>query len=140
MSLEARPGDRHHSGLRVKLAFVACGAIGFAIYTTASLLLLRSTALHAETAALLAVVIAVPPTFLLQKRVAFRHQGDTLGAFLKYCALQAVNAVLIAVLARLGRQAGLPDALNVVASGALVVMVSWVALSRSVFHPRDQPR
>ena len=120
--------------LRRKAAFLVCGAVGFALYVVASLLLVRHTALGPGSAAFVAVLLAVPPTFLLQKRVAFRHRGAMVSSFAKYCALQAANAVAIGVLAAVGRRLAVPDALNFVVSAAIVVVVSWLVLSGHVFR------
>lgn len=126
------------AGLRRKVAFLCCGAFGFALYTVASLLLVRAPRIEPEVAAFVAVLLSVPPTFLLQKHVAFRHRGDTLPSFAKYCALQAFNALAIAALARIGRQFSVADAVNLIASGAVVVVVSYVVLSTAVFRARNQ--
>lgn len=124
-------------GLRRKLAFLLSGATGFAIYLTLSLLLVRLPGLGAGSAAFLATLLAVPPTFLLQKHFTFRHRGATLAPFAGYCLLQAFNALAVGLLARLGHQAGLPDALNFAASGCVVILVSYLVLSRLVFrNPR----
>lgn len=120
--------------LRTKLAFLCCGAFGFALYYACSLLLVRLAALEPQVAAFVAVLLSIVPTFLLQKRVAFRHRGDTAASFAKYCALQGFNACAIAALAWIGRQSGLPDAVNFFASGAIVVVVSWIVLSGMVFR------
>ena len=126
-------------GLRTKLAFLCCGGAGFALYSACSLLLMRTTRLGPELAAFAAVLIAIVPTFLLQKRVAFRHHGDTAASFAKYCVLQGVNACAIAALAWIGRRLGLADAANVVLSGAIVVALSWIVLSGLVFRTRTRP-
>lgn len=126
--------------LRQKVAFLAAGATGFALYYAFSLLLVRAPALEQEGAAFLAALLAVPPTFLLQKRFAFRHRGGTAPAFLGYCLLQGFNAVAIGALAWAGRRLGLPAEANFVASGLVVMAVSYRVLSRIVFrHGEDRP-
>lgn len=119
---------------RQKFAFLVCGGFGFALYYACSLAL-TLLGLRESVAGLLGVLIAIGPTYLLQKRIAFRHVGGALPSFAKYCGLQACNAVLIALLARVGAQAGLPPALNFVVSGAIVVVVSYLVLSKVVFRP-----
>lgn len=121
-------------GLRRKLAFLLAGSTGFALYYALSLWLVRLPAFEQETAAFLAVVLSVPPTFLLQKRFAFRHEGGSLTSFTKYCGLQAFNAVAIALLAWAGRRCGLPAEVNFVLAGGIVVVVSYLVLSRVVFR------
>lgn len=120
--------------LRRKFAFLACGGFGFALYCVVSLLLIRVAGASPGTAAFIAVLVAVPPTFLLQKRVAFRHRGALLPSFAKYAALQLFNAVATGLLAALGKRVGLPDAVGIVASALFVVVVSWLVLSGSVFR------
>ena len=121
--------------VRRKLAFLLSGGTGFALYYLLCLLLVRVPRLGAGAAAFIAVLLSVPPTYALQKRFTFRDQGAALPSFLRYCLLQAFNAVAIGVLAGLGRRAGLPDALNFFVSGSVVVVVSYLALSRVVFRP-----
>ncbi len=123
---------------RSGIAFLCCGAFGFGLYMTLSLLLLRLPRVEAELAAFVAVLLSVPPTFLLQRSIAFRDRGNVLHAFARYCVLQAFNAVVIGGLASLGRRMGLADAFNLVASGALVAVVSYVVLSRGVFRAQDR--
>lgn len=118
---------------REKLAFLLSGTFGFILYYCFSLGLVRVLSFEQEHAAFLAVLASVPPTFLLQKRVAFRHRGSTLPSFAKYCLLQGFNAVAIGFLARLGRELGMRPEVNFVVAGGLVVVVSYLALSRVVF-------
>ncbi len=119
--------------LRRQLAFLLSGTAGFVLYCLLSLLLVRVPGMGAGLAAFLAVLLSIPPTFLLQKRFAFRDRGALLPSFARYCALQAVNAVAVGLLARMGRQAGLADAVNFVASGSVVVVLSYLLMSRIVF-------
>lgn len=122
--------------LRRKFAFLVSGTTGFAIYYLCALLLVRLPGLGAGQAAFIAVAISVPPTFLLQKHFTFRHRGEAASSFARYCALQAFNAVAIGLLARLGQHAGLADELNFIVSGSIVIVVSYLALSRLVFRSR----
>lgn len=125
--------------LRRKLAFLFSGTVGFALYYCFSLLLVRLPGFGAGTAAFVAVLLSIPPTFLLQKHFAFRARDAVLPAFARYCALQGFNAVAIGLLARLGRWAGLRDELNFFASASIVVVVSYVALTYFVFRAGRQP-
>jgi putative flippase GtrA len=132
MSAGVRPG------LRRKLAFLLSGMFGFSLYYVLSLVLVRTPWFEQEMAALLGVLLSIPPTFLLQKRFAFRHDGSLLPSFSKYCVLQAFNAAAIALLARLGRHLGMAAEINFLLAGGIVVVVSYLALSRIVF--RHDPR
>lgn len=124
-----RGGD----GRRRMIAFLLSGGTGFALYYVLSLLLVRLPGFEHESAAFVAVLLSVPPTYLLQRNFAFRHRGGLSRSFAGYCLLQAFNAVAIAALAWCGRLAGVPAALNFLASGAVVVFVSYAVLSRIVF-------
>lgn len=119
--------------LRRQASFVACGAAGFGLYCVLSLLLVRIPGVVPEAAAFAAVLLSIPPVFWLQKRITFRHRGPALPAFARYCALQAFNALAITALAAVGRRAGLPDAANLVAAGAIVVVTSYLVMSLAVF-------
>lgn len=126
--------------LRQKLAFLFSGATGFVLYYALSLWLVRLPGLEHEVAAFTAVLLSIPPTFLLQKQFAFRHRGGVLPSFAKYLALQVFNAMAIGMLAWSGRQFGLPAEVNFVASGAIVLIVSYVVLSRVVFRSQRRSR
>ena len=121
-------------GARRKLAFLASGLSGFALYYVLSLGLVRLPGMGAGMAAFIAVLLSIPSTFLLQKHFAFRARDPVLPSLARYCLLQGFNAVAIGLLARLGREAGLPEALNFLASASIVVVVSYLALSLFVFR------
>jgi len=120
--------------LRRKLAFLFSGVAGFVLYYIASLALVRQAQVGPGLAACLAVLIAITPTFLLQRHFAFRDKGPFLPALTRYCALQAFNAAATGLLARLGQYVGLADALNFLLSGATVVVASYLALNHLVFR------
>lgn len=126
------PGLRER--VRRKAAFLLSGTTGFVLYLGMSLWLVRMPGLGAGAAAFLATVLSVPPTFLLQKRFTFRHRGAALSTFVRYCLLQLFNAAMVGLLARIGHQAGLPDLVNFVVSGSVVVVVSYLVLSRLIFR------
>lgn|GEM_PF-1044477 len=125
--------------LRQKAAFLLSGAAGFALYYGFSLVLVRVPAIEQELAAFVAVLLSVLPTFLLQKRFAFRHRGSALPSFARYCALQGFNAVAIGSLAWAGRRLGVLPEINFLASGVVVLVVSYLVLSRIVFRPEAHP-
>lgn len=126
-------------GLRRKLWFLFSGSTGFAIYFVLSLLLVRLPQVGAGTAAFVATLLAVPPTYLMQKRLTFRHRGGGLRSFVGYCVLQLFNAVAVGLLARAGQHLGLEDALNFILSGAVVVVVSYLVMSRILFRAAREP-
>lgn len=128
--MSARPD----SGIRAKMAFLLSGGTGFVLYYVLSLLIVRLPGLEQEVAAFVAVLLSIPPTYLLQRNFAFRHRGGMSRSFAGYCLLQAFNAVAIGGLAWLGRKAGLSAEINFLASGGVVVIVSYVVLSRFVFR------
>lgn len=120
--------------LRRKLAFLVSGVAGFVLYYSASLVLVRQAHVGPGAAACLGVLIAIVPTFLLQRHFAFRDGGPFWPALTRYCALQGFNAAATGLLARLGQFLGLADALNFLLSGATVVVVSYLALNHLVFR------
>lgn len=128
---------RADSPIRRKAAFVLSGGTGFALYYVFSLLFVRLPGVEHEVAAFVAVLLSVPPTYLLQRNFAFRHRGGMLRSFVGYCLLQAFNAVVTGTLAWCGRKAGLPAEFNFLAAGGVAVVVSYVVLSRLVFR-QDQ--
>ncbi|MCR6662698.1 MAG: GtrA family protein [Luteimonas sp.] len=128
---------RADSPIRRKAAFVLSGGTGFALYYVFSLLLVRLPGVEHEVAAFVAVLLSVPPTYLLQRNFTFRHRGGVSKSFAGYCLLQAFNAVAIGALAWCGRKAGLPAEINFLAAGGVAVVVSYVVLSRLVFR-QDQ--
>lgn len=120
--------------VRRKLAFLVSGVAGFALYYSASLVLVRQAHVGPGVAACLGVLIAIVPTFLLQRHCAFRDRGPFWPALARYCALQAFNAAATGLLARLGQYVGLADELNFLLSGATVVVASYFALNHLVFR------
>jgi putative flippase GtrA len=120
--------------LRRKLAFLVSGVAGFVLYYSASLVLVRQAHVGPGVAACLGVLVAIVPTFLLQRHFAFRDRGPFWPALTRYCALQAFNAAATGLLAGLGQVVGLADALNFLLSGATVVVVSYLALNHLVFR------
>ncbi|WP_202841180.1 GtrA family protein [Luteimonas saliphila] len=125
--------------LRRKFTFLLSGATGFALYYALSMLLVRIPGVGAGLAAFVAVLLSIPPTFLLQKHFTFRDRGAALPSLARYCVLQAFNAVAIGLLARLGRRVGLADEVNFIVSGSVVIVVSYLALSYLVFRPGKRP-
>lgn len=121
-------------GWRRKIGFLLAGGFGFLVYSLVALLLVQIPGVQPEVAAFFAVLLAIPPTFLLQRNFAFRHRGSLSRPFLQYCGLQLVNAAGIALLTRFGRFVGLTDEINMVASGAIVIVFSYLVLSRFVFR------
>jgi len=125
--------------LRRKLAFVLSGSAGFALYYVLCMVLVRVPGWGAGIAAFVAVLLSIPPTYALQKRFTFRDRGAVLPSFIRYCMLQAFNAMAIGLLASLGSRAGLAEGLNFLVSGSVVIVVSYLALSYIVFRPRRHP-
>lgn len=115
------------------LAFFIAGSTGFALYYLTALTLQHGLQLQAGVAALLGALIAIVPTFLLQRFWVFADRGSVWRAFAQYCGLQIVNAVVISLLASLGQWLGVPPAINFVISGAAATVLSWFGLSRIVF-------
>lgn len=126
-------------GVRRKLAFLFSGGCGFLVYYAASLLLVRIPGIGVGMASFCGMLVAVFPAFLLQRKLAFRYQGSLSRSFVGYCALQVANAACLAWVARVGHRLGLADEINFAVSAALVVVFSYLVLSRVVFKTGSIP-
>ncbi|MCZ8164771.1 GtrA family protein [Silanimonas sp.] len=122
---------------RRKLAFLVAGGCGFLLYNLFSQLLVHFAGAPPEVAAFLGVLSAMPIVFLMQRNFAFRHRGGLYRSFAAYCGLQLLNAACIALMVRFGRGLGLADEVNILASGATIVVLSYLVMSRLVFRSAD---
>lgn len=124
----------HHPRARL-LRFVLVGGTGFVLYLLFAHVLRLTTSLSPGWAAWLATLLAIVPTFALQRRFTFRSKGSRNREILGYTALQLVNAGVIGLSARWGsRLLGLPDFPVFVIAGAIGVLVSYVVQSLLVFN------
>lgn len=121
------------------LRFVLVGGAGFVLYLLFAQGLRLATPLSTGWAAWLATLLAIAPTFVLQRRFTFRSSGSFAREFASYTALQLVNAGVIGLSARWGsRLLGLPDFPVFVLAGAIGVLVSYVVQSLLVFNVGEQ--
>jgi putative flippase GtrA/ubiquinone/menaquinone biosynthesis C-methylase UbiE len=123
-------GDRGPRTLR----FLISGGTGFAIYYVAALLLRHATSWPDGVCALGAMVVSIPPAFLLQKHFTFRHDGAAAPQLAGYVLLQAASALLIGAVAQLCAQAGLAHALGFFLGGVAGVAFSYVAQAVLIFR------
>lgn len=125
------------SNLRTKIGFLLAGSLGFVFYFLFSFFF-HHLGLEESNAAFLGVVFSIPPTYLLQRNFAFQHAGKIGSSFTKYCLLQLWNSVFIAGLAWMGSRTALPSFVNLLLSGAIATVVSYLVLSRNVFPQNER--
>lgn len=118
------------------LRFLISGGTGFALYYLFSLGLHASTDWPDGVSAFVATLLAVPPTFVLQRHFTFRAGGDARVQALGYLALQAVCAVVIGLAATGFQRLGLVPALGFFLAGTVGVAVSYLLQSQLIFRQR----
>jgi len=96
---------------------------------------LRATStLSAPVAAALATLLAVVPTFQLQRVFTFQSSGPYARKLLRYTLLQLINAGIISLATKVGSQRfGLPDLPNFVIAGIIGVALSYLVQILLVF-------
>ena len=126
------------------LRFLIVGGSGFVMYLLLASLLRAITTLSPPSAAALATLLAVLPTFQLQRVFTFRSSGPYARELLSYTMLQLVNAGVIAFAAKVGAQwLQLPDLPDFVIAGMLGVVFSYLLQTWLVFrhaHASDGKR
>lgn len=115
-------------------AFLLAGGIGFMIYLALSNLFHYVFGLSEALAPFLGTVLAVPPTYLLQRTLTFRGRTAGRQALPMYVALQVGNAFLISLLSSLGARTSLPGYVVFVIAGVAGVLVSYWVQSRLIFR------
>lgn len=116
------------------LRFLISGGAGFLLYYTLALVLHRLTAWTDGWCALVATLLAIAPTFLLQKRFTFRSGGEIGPQVLGYLLLQLVSAALIGAAAHAGAKLGLPVFLGFFVAGLLGVVFSYLVQTIVIFR------
>ena len=126
------------------LRFLIVGGSGFALYLLLASSLRAITTLSPPTAAALATLLAVLPTFQLQRVFTFQSSGPYARELLSYAMLQLVNAGVIALAAKVGAQwLRLPDLPDFVIAGMIGVGFSYLVQRWLVFrhaHASDEQR
>jgi putative flippase GtrA len=122
--------------VRRPLFFLFAGGSGFVFYLCLSNLLHYVFLVRAVPAAFAATVLAIPPTFWMQRRLTFKSDGPVRRAFLRYIALQAANALVISMLTAVGTWIGLPGAVVFFGAGAASMAISYVVQSQYIFGQR----
>ena len=124
--------------------FVIVGGSGFALYLLLASLLRAITTISPPSAAALATLLAVLPTFQLQRTFTFQSSGPYARELLSYAMLQLVNAGVIALAAKVGAQwLQLPDLSDFVIAGLIGVVFSYLVQRWLVFrhaHANDSER
>jgi putative flippase GtrA len=130
-----------HRRMRM-LRFLIVGGSGFALYLLLASSLRAITTISPAWAAALATLLAVLPTFQLQRVFTFQSSGPYARELLSYALLQLVNAGVIAFAAKIGAQSlRLPDLPDFVIAGMIGVVFSYLVQRWLIFrhaHPNEQ--
>jgi putative flippase GtrA len=121
------------------LRFLISGGTGFAIYYVAALVLRRVTGWPDGMCATVATLVAIPPSFLLQKHFTFRHDGDARAQLAGYLLLQVASALLIGAVAHLCARLGMAHALGFFLGGVAGVLFSYLVQSLLIFRRGGNP-
>jgi putative flippase GtrA len=113
--------------------FVISGGTGFLLYLGAATLLARFTRLDHGWVAFIATLLAIPPTFLLQRHFTFRASTRRSGQLASYVGLQLVSALVIAGAAHAGSRLGLPSTVVFVLAGLCGILVSYLVQVLLIF-------
>ena len=116
------------------LRFLFSGATGFAIYYAVALALRSYAGWPDGLCATAATLVAIPPTFLLQKHFTFRHDGDARVQLAGYLLLQMASAVLIGAVAQLCARIGMTHALGFFLGGVAGVVFSYLVQALLIFR------
>lgn len=117
------------------LRFLIVGGSGFVLYLLLASLLRSTTAISPAWAAALATLLAVLPTFQLQRVFTFQSSGPYARELLYYAMLQLVNAGVIALTAQAGSQwLRLKDLPNFMIAGMIGVVFSYLAQRWLIFR------
>ncbi len=117
------------------LRFLIVGGSGFALYLLLASLLRAMSAVSAPVAAALATLLAVLPTFQLQRVFTFQSSGSYARELLYYAMLQLLNAGVIALVAKAGTQwLRLQDLPDFVIAGLIGVVFSYMVQAWLVFR------
>ena len=116
--------------------FLVSGGSGFLLYLVFTALLGQWFGFERGVNALLGTLLAIPPTFLLQRRLTFRSDGAVRRQFAGYIALQLVSAMVIGLAAQAGAMAGLPEFASYVLAGVAGVVFSYIVQSTLIFRGR----
>lgn len=114
--------------------FVLSGGAGFAIYYVISNGLYYLLQVPPVMAALLAMLVSVPVSYVMQKKLTFKSRTPSRKAMPRYVLLQAINAVVIASVTYLCTLFDIPQAVNFAVAGFMGVVVSFVVQKKLVFQ------
>lgn len=124
-----------HAAARSRLArFLVSGGIGFLLYLLFTALLGAWSGQARGVNALLGTLLAIPPTFLLQRSYTFRSGGGVRKQFAGYLLLQLASAVVIGLAAQAGGVLGIPPFASYVLAGLVGVAFSYWIQSMMIFR------
>jgi putative flippase GtrA len=113
--------------------FLLSGGAGFALYYVLALLLRTFTVLDQGVAAFLATMMAIPPTFFLQRTFTFRSKGSVIRQLSGYAGLQAIVALVIGASAHMAALIHVPPALAFFMAGVIGVVFSYFVQLALIF-------
>ena len=114
--------------------FLISGGVGFLLYLAFTTLLGAWTEFERGVNALLGTLLAILPTFALQRSFTFRSDGAVRKQFAGYIALQAISAVVIGLAAQGGALLGMRPFFSYVAAGVAGVVFSYFVQSMMIFR------
>ncbi len=116
------------------MRFLLAGGSGFCLYLLFASALRAFTPLPPAESALLARILSMPSTFVLQRKFTFRSDAPARSQLVRYVLLQLLNAGIVATCAWAGAHwLHLPDLPNFVLAGIIGVVVSYLTQAKLVF-------
>lgn len=115
------------------LRFLISGGIGFALYYGFALLLTWMTPWADGSCAFVGTLLAIPPTFLLQRSFTFRSDGGPGGQAAGYLLLQLASSAIIGSSAYFAARLGIPTFLGFFLAGIAGVLFSYVIQASLIF-------
>ena len=122
------------------LRFLVSGGTGFVLYYLFALALREWTTLGVGTSALLATLLAIPPTFLLQRSFTFRSTGRVHLQMAGYLALQLASALVISTGALVAARGGIPESIGFILAGIAGVVFTYLVQATIIFRKRGHGR
>lgn len=113
--------------------FLISGGIGFALYYSIALLLRWTTPWADASCAFVGTLLAIPPTFLLQRSFTFRSDGGIRGQAAGYLLLQLASSIVIGSSAYFAARLGIPTLLGFFLAGIAGVLFSYVVQASLIF-------
>lgn len=115
------------------LRFLISGGIGFALYYSFALMLSWMTPWADGSCAFVGTLLAIPPTFLLQRSFTFRSGGAVAGQAAGYLLLQLASSAMIGSSAYFAAKLGIPTFIGFFLAGMAGVLFSYLIQASLIF-------